>query len=728
VKRTMAMLTTAGLLLAAGCETSETARSSDAAVEQTAAMSEGESMPIAMTEGEPLSASEVAARAAEFDTILVPPVFEQSPAQIAAKGQFAMNDADRRLDLIGSLDPADVTYENVFLAIDDVLNEVNKAVYRHYLIRETHPEKAMRDAARASTLEISNWFVETQYRVDLYEAARAFMDRHEAGDVPRLEGESLKLVSETMRDYRRAGLHLDESTRERVAALQKELTEIETEFSANNSAADVPVVFTREQLQGVPETFLSQWQSGPNEYTVKATVTPQFVTVMSNADLEETRRRMKIARYSVNMDVNARLLNEMVRIRDEMAQLLGYSSWADYQTEPRMAGSGESARTFIEDLAHGLEPKFREELAAFAAMKARDTGDPDAQINIWDWRYYANRLLETEYDIDVEELRNYFPLERVIEGAFGVYGDVFGLAFRRVTPPQTWDDSLQLWLCSDAETGQPLGLMYLDLYPRANKFGHYAQFPIVPGKRLASGEYQRPVCALVCNFPQPTGDRPSLLSFAEVETYFHELGHALHTMLTTAETVRFSGTSVPRDFVEAPSQMLENWLKDPDVLNRFAADWRDPSRTVPAETLRAMERAEKATIATTYRRQNALALGDLRIHKPGRYKDVGRIVNDAFAEVFLPAPEGANFSAYWGHLAGYDAGYYGYAWADAIAADMATVFENAPGGYMDERIGRRLREEIFAVGGSRPIDVSVREFLGRERSLDAFLEDLGIEN
>jgi thimet oligopeptidase len=729
----MAIMTAAGLFLSGGCETTENGRSSEEpATAQSAAAGEragreGESMQSVMTRGEPLTMAEVAQRAGEFSTILATPTFEQTAAQIEASAQFAMNDADRELDLIGALDPGDVTFETTVGALDDVVAEINKTLYRHYLIRETSPDARLRDAARASTVAISDWFVETQYREDLYRAANAFAERLERGEVPEIEGEDRLLFEHTMRDYRRAGLHLDEATRERVAALQKELTQVQTEFQANNSAADVALVFTRAELAGVPETFLEQWRTGPDEYTVRATVTPQFVTVMSNAEREETRRRMKIARYSVNQNENAPLLNEMVRIRDEMAQLLGYATWADYRTETRMAGTGETAETFVEDLARGLEPKFRDEMATFAAMKVEDTGRDDAEIQIWDWRYYSNKLLRERYDVDVEALRSYFPLERVIDGAFDIYGEVFGLTFEPVTPPQKWDETLQLWLCSDAESGQPLGLMYLDLYPRPNKFGHYAQFPVVPGKRLSSGEYQRPVCALVCNFPKPTGDRPSLLSFAEVETYFHELGHALHTMLTTADSVRFSGTSVPRDFVEAPSQMLENWLRDPDVLNRFAADWRDPSKKVPAQTLEAMERAEKATIATTYRRQNALALGDLRIHQAGRYKDVGRVVNDTFAEVFLPVPEGTNFSAYWGHLAGYDAGYYGYAWADAIAADMATVFENAPGGYMDDAVGRRLRHEIFAVGGSRPIERSVRLFLQREPSLDAFFEDLGIE-
>jgi len=717
VKRAI-LMSAATIALVAGCASSE--KSSDDPEAQTARTE--------ITTSAPLSAAEVSQRAAGFNTILELPTYETTAAQIDAASEFAMNDADRRLDAIGSIRAGETMFENTIRALDDINHEIGTTLSRHYLIRETSSSAALRDSARASTVAMSDWGVETQYREDVYKACAAFADRHERGEVDRLTGEDLKLFEDTMLDYKRAGMHLDKATRDRVASLQKELTAVATEFGANNSAADVSVSFTREELEGVPENFLNQWDNGDGTFTVKASVTPQFVTVMTNARSEDARKKMKIARYTVNQEKNSPLLNEMVRLRDEIGQLLGYSAWADYRTETRMAGSGATAENFLIDLTGGMQNKFSEELETFRRMKAEETGDRDARINIWDWRYYSNKLLKDEYSIDTEALRDYFPLESVIAGAFDVYGDVFGLTFERVTPPQKWDDTLQLWLCSDRESGQPMGLMYLDLYPRPNKYGHYAQFPIIGGKRLPSGEYQRPVCALVCNFPAPSGDRPSLLAFGEVETYFHELGHALHTMLTTAEHARYSGTGVPRDFVEAPSQMLENWVREPEVLNRFAADWRDPSKKVPAKTLEAMDAAELATVATAYRRQMALALGDIRIHKAGRYKDVGRIVNDTFAEVFLPVPEGTNFSAYWGHLAGYDAGYYGYAWADSIAADLATAFENAPGGYMDEETGMRLREEIYSVGGSRDIDISIERFLGRERSLDAFFKQVGIED
>jgi thimet oligopeptidase len=235
---------------------------------------------------------------------------------------------------------------------------------------------------------------------------------------------------------------------------------------------------------------------------------------------------------------------------------------------------------------------------------------------------------------------------------------------------------------------------------------------------------------LICNFPPPQGDQPSLLSHGEVETLFHEFGHAMHATLTRADHVRFSGTSVPRDFVEAPSQMLENWIWDKTVLDGFAADYRDPNKKIPAEILDQLEAARKATIAIFYRRQLSFGLLDLALHTQiheGGKTNVVDLSNRILSDVFLPVPQDSAFVAYFGHLTGYDAGYYGYAWADAIAADMAKVFESAPEGYLDVEVGRRLREEIYEPGDSRDATVSIEAFLGRPQSIQPFLSELGIQ-
>jgi thimet oligopeptidase len=314
---------------------------------------------------------------------------------------------------------------------------------------------------------------------------------------------------------------------------------------------------------------------------------------------------------------------------------------------------------------------------------------------------------------------------------FNIYQRIFGLKFTQVEAPYKWVNDLQLWAVTDAQTGEPMGFFYLDLFPREGKYNHFAVFPLIEGKLLDDGMYQRPVCSLVCNFPPPSSDKPSLLKHSDVETLFHEFGHAMHGVLTRAKFARFSGSSVPRDFVEAPSQMLENWVWDKKVLDSFAADYNDPSKKIPPEILNQLKASKLAISGHFYRRQLSFGIMDLQLHTKITDQNAAEAIpvsNRALSETFLPVPENTAFLAYFGHFTGYDAGYYGYAWADAIAADMATVFEKTPDGFFDVGAGRRLRDEIYAVGDSRDVNESIEKFLGRKRSIEPFLKKIGVNN
>jgi thimet oligopeptidase len=419
----------------------------------------------------------------------------------------------------------------------------------------------------------------------------------------------------------------------------------------------------------------------------------------------------------------------MLALRNEIALRLGYKSWDDYQTEVKMAKTGMNAEKYINDLVAGIQPKFDSEIAELQKLKAADTNDPNAKIMIWDWRYYSNQLNKQKYAVDKEALRAYFPFQRVLDGMFNIYQSIFGLKFEKIVAPYKWIDDLQLYLVTDSATGEPLGMFYLDMFPREGKYNHFAQFEIISGKLLPNGKYQRPIVALLCNFPPASGDAPSLMTHQDVETLFHEFGHALHSIVTRAKYGRFAGTHVPRDFVEAPSQMLQNWVWDKKVLDTFAADYRDPSKKIPAEAVKKLNDAKLANAGVLYRRQFAFASLDLALHDPHPEEmpyDSVAITNPILEKVFLPIDPSTTFVSYFGHLNGYDAGYYGYAWADAIAADMATVFEKAKDGYLDKQAGMKLRREIYEPGDSRDVNESIEKFLGRKQSIEPFLKQIGI--
>jgi thimet oligopeptidase len=640
----------------------------------------------------------------------------------------SIQEANRRLDAVAVLPQDQLSFESTIRELDDLLHSPNLAANRIYLIKETNPNSEMRDKATDLIKDFQDWAVGLDYREDVYRSIKAYADTK-----PTLEGEDERLFEDTLRDYRRAGLDLPQGERDEVERLRKELSRVSTDFDANITKASAKVQFTREELDGLPKDFLDQDDLLDENglYELEANVTWHFVTVMENAKLEATRKAMKVARYSLAAENNIPLLNEILRLRTLIANKLGYASWADYKTETKMAGNGATAIQFLKDLNEGLNSKFAEELESYRAIKAKETNDPKAHLNIWDWRYFANQLKKQRYEVDTEQLRAFFPYDSALEGMFQTYERIFGLSFSQLEPPYKWVDDLQLFLVSDAKTDEPLGTFYLDMFPRKGKFNHFAQFGLIDGKRLPSGEYQRPCVALICNFPTPSEDKPSLLSHNEVETLFHEFGHALHSLLTRANYSRFSGTSVPRDFVEAPSQMLENWIWDQEVLDTFAFDYRDDSKKIPADIIDRLKEARLATIGTFYKRQLSFGLLDLELHSvsdPTAVPDVLAVSDQLIADVFLPSPEGTAFVANFGHLTGYDAGYYGYAWADAIAADLATVFEESPKRYFDTEAGRRLRDEIYAPGDSRDVNISIEKFLGRPQSIKPFLKSLGIES
>lgn len=664
--------------------------------------------------------------AAKANSVLTLPEWDQTPEAVEASMKKAIETANAALDKIGAQDPAKVTFQSTVVALDDLIYQARLAVNKASIIKETNTSAAMRAAAENAVKAFQEWGVGVDYREDVYKAIKAFEKTK-----PKLSGEEAKLLKETLRDYRRAGLDLPPEKRKEVEQLRKELSKLGTTFDSNIVEVQQPVVFTKAELEGVPESFLASpgVKTGEDAYTVKANVTWQNLAVMENAKNPEVRKRLYIIHDTMAKDKNVPVLNQMLALRNKIALRLGYKSWADYQTEIKMAKSAAGAEKYINDLITGSQPKFDAEIEELRKLKVAETKDPNAKIERWDASYYTNQLKKQKYAVDTEALRSYFPFQKTLEGMFNIYQSIFSLKFEKIAVPQKWIDDLQLYAVTDAGTGEPLGMFYLDMFPREGKFNHFAQFEIVGGKLRSDGKYQRPTVALLCNFPPANAGGQSLLTHGDVETLFHEFGHALHTIVTRAKFSRFSGTNVPGDFVEAPSQMLQNWVWDKKVLDTFAADYRDPAKKIPAETIEKLREAKLATVGTYYRRQFSLASLDLALHAPhpeNQPYDCVAISNPILSKVFLPVPPETTFVSFFGHLNGYDAGYYGYAWADAIAADMATVFESAKDGYLDKQAGMRLRRDIYEPGDSREIMESIEKFLGRKQSVQPFLKKIGI--
>jgi thimet oligopeptidase len=664
-------------------------------------------------------------QAARFNSVLTLPDWETTTAQLDANVDAAIADANHQLDAIARVDPKGATFENTVRALDDVYAKIIETGRRIVVLEQAHPDPKMRSASLDATQKLDEFVVGIDYRKDVYRSIKAYLDTN-----PHLEGQDTRLVEFTVRDYRRAGLTLPDEKQQKVEALRKQLASIQAHYLVNANNAAAPLKFTRDELEGVSDDFLRQAKTGENEYTVDANVPPQYIYAMTNCVQEETRKRLCIAHDTRAKEKNLPLATQAIKIRAQLAELLGYSSWADYQEEVKMAKTGKAALDFEEHLKTALEPKYQAETAELKKAKASVAGATTPDVKLWDWYFTCALLQKQKYNIDSEALRVYFPFDRVLDGMFKIYEQIFQVEIRPVDAPAVYQDDVKLYAVLDQQTREPLGMFYLDLFPRPGKYNHFANFGLINGGLLPDGKYQRPVVDLICNFPPPSSDKPSLASQQDVVTIFHEFGHAMHAILTTVNYVQFSGFNVPGDFVEAPSQMLEYFAWDKKVLDSFAGDYRDPSKKIPAEVLAKLKEADLATKACAYRRQLSFGLLDLSIHQPltpAQKEDINGFANSILNDVFFPSDPSTAMLASFGHLFdGYDAGYYGYAWADAIAADMASVFQSAPDGFLDASVGRRLRDEIYAVGDSRDINISVEKFLGRKPSTGPFLKKLGI--
>jgi Zn-dependent oligopeptidase len=423
----------------------------------------------------------------------------------------------------------------------------------------------------------------------------------------------------------------------------------------------------------------------------------------------------------VAVEENRKLLEEAVRLRQDIAEAFGLPTWAHHRLDERMAKTPERVKEMYDELLDPLTEAGRGEMATVSKLLEADTGD--TKVQGWDWSYYDTKQRKTDFGVDNFEVAKYFPLQQVLEGMFELTSEMFGISFDEIDDFDTWHEDVRFYAINEADTGEELARFYLDLFPREGKYGHAAEFPLIRSRLLEDGTYQNPVCAMVANFTKPTKDQPSLLQHSEVETLFHEFGHVLHQNLGRTELARFSGTATERDFVEAPSQIMEHWVWRSDVLERFARHY-ETGEPIPTELVEQLVAARRLNKAMWQLRQMAYGLWDQELHG-GPDRDIDSIYREGSKTSLLPHHEGTFALASFGHLmGGYDASYYGYMWAEVFGDDMFSRFEEE--GVTNPEVGMAYRNEVLAKGGALDADDLLVNFLGREPNNEAFLRKLGI--
>jgi thimet oligopeptidase len=637
-----------------------------------------------------------------------------TPQALEAACTEAEKTCDAKLAKIAGLKESERTFANTPEAIEQVTTDWSEVVSRASFMKDVHPDEKVRAAAAACEEEAGKYAARIASRKDLYLAVKAWQGRGE-----QVGPQDRRLVELMMRDFHRAGVDLSDEQREKLVSLRSRLAELQTRFSSNLDEDTSSVEMAREELDGMPEGYVARLKKTPAGKYVVTTKYPDYFPFMENAKSSDARRKLEVAFMSRGAKENVKLLDEAVALRDEAARLLGYATHADYVTEVRMAKNARSVQQFEDKLEARLRERLASDRQKMSAMKKADTGD--GTIDAWDWRYYLNQLRKRDYALDDERIRAYFPADKVMAGMMDVYSRLLSVQFRRVEGAPVWADGVSLYEVRDG--GRLLAKFYVDLFPRPGKYGHAAAFGVGPARQLPAG-YQIPLTILVVNFTPPASGKIAHLTLNEVETLFHEFGHVMHGSLTTAKYASISGTNVATDFVEAPSQMLENWVYQPEVLKMISSG--PDGEPMPADLIERIARARKFDAGVRYSRQVFLGQFDLYIHTHGAKVDADAAAKKLWAEIMsFPEDPQSHFAAGFGHMmSGYDAGYYGYLWSEVFAADMFTRF--AREGVLNPKTGREYRDIILAKGRSEDPDQLLREFLGREPNENAFLRQIGI--
>jgi oligopeptidase A len=631
---------------------------------------------------------------------------------------------------LDAIEQAPRTYAATLGALEQATEplELSMSIVEHLESVATTP--ALREAYNAVLPNVSAFWSSIALRDGLY---RALVELSETEEAKSLDPTRRRLLDKTLADFRRQGAQLPPADKERLKEIDRELSVVTTKFSQNvldaTNAFEL-VIEDESRLSGLPESALAMAREAAEakkkpgyRFTLQA---PSVTAVLTYADDAELRRQIWTAfnaRGTEGEHDNRPLIGKLLELRKARAQLLGFANFADLVTDDRMAQSGKNAKEFIADLTAksvGAFDRERQELADFAASLGAAL-----PLSPWDVGYYVEKLRKARFELDEEELRAYFPAERALQGAFEVAERLYGVKIEKRVGVPVWDPSVTTHEIKD-ETGASLGVFHVDLYPRENKRGgawmHGLLAAVPPAPNLA---------VFCCNSSPPSAGKPSLLLHRDVETLFHEFGHLLHHCLSRVSVRSLAGTRVAQDFVELPSQIMENWCSERDALNLFAAHY-ETGEPLPEELLQRLHATRTFRGASMQMRQLGFAAVDLALHidydpaKDGDVMAYGNRILQSYAASELPKDYGmlAGFLHLFSHPVGYAAGYYSYKWAEVLDADAFGRFKRE--GIFNPVVGRAFRDAILAQGDARdPMDLFV-SFMGRKPDPQALLVRQGL--
>lgn len=576
------------------------------------------------------------------------------------------------------------------------------------LYSNVHPNEAVRSAAETCEQR----FVEVNTDISL---SRAIYDQLKRVDKAKLSSADQRYIEHLLRDYRRSGVDRDQVARDKIKKLSEEINLIGQQFEKNYREGGKKLELSSvQELTGLPADYIERHKPNADGKIIITTDTPDYMPVMQYAHSDHLRERLYRTYREVAYPENKQVLENLMAKRYELAQMLGYPDYATYVTEDKMIQSPQNAQAFIDKVSALASPLAQQEYSVL--LKRLQKINPKAtRVDDWQKMYLQELIKKEKYQVDAQKIRQYFPFAKVQQGIFDLTQTMFGVTIRP-WQTDTWHPSVKAFEIVDRD--QVIGRFYLDMHPREGKYKHAAQFGIQSGIKGV----QLPIAALVCNFPG--GENPNeLMEHNDVETYLHEFGHLLHTMFSGEhERVAFSGTRTEWDFVEAPSQMLEEWVWDAETLASFARN--EKGHVIPKALVKKMRAGRDFGRGLWTKHQLFYAATSLNVYNKNPAEiDLDKLTSKIQA-TYSPFGyvEGTHFYTSFGHLNGYSAIYYTYMWSLVIASDMFSEFEK--NGLRNAEIAQRYRRTVLAPGGSKDAADLVQDFLGRPYSFDAFAKNL----
>ncbi|MGH9512394.1 MAG: M3 family metallopeptidase [Terriglobales bacterium] len=603
---------------------------------------------------------------------------------------------------------------NTLAPYDEAVRQLDSANYFAGLMQQVHPDATFRDHAEAMTRKVSAVATALSLNQNVYHALARL-------DVSREDSATRYYVQRQLLEFRLAGVDKDDATRARLKKLNDELTDEQSTFDRNISdGRKIVEVSSVSELNGLPQDYIDRHKPGADGKIKISTDYPDILPALKFAKSDDLRRRLWNAFETRAYPKNRDVLEQMTQTRYEIATLLGYASWADYNAADKMIVRGSNIGDFIQQLDTATRPLVRREFAMLLAEKQKT--DPAAkEIGDYEVGHLSELVRRSQYDFDSQSVRPYLPYVQVKQGVLDTASKLFHVTFRQEQSVPAWDPAVETW--DTIENGKVIGRFYLDMHPRKGKFGHAAMFPVLDGVR---GK-QIPEAALVCNLPAPTASDPGLMEYGDVVTFFHEFGHLMHHILGGQQQwAGIAGISMEGDFVEAPSQMLEEWMRSPQVLATFAHNYKT-GEPIPAELVARMNRASafgRGNWVATQNEYTAISY-DLYKTKPQDIDPDAICIEDAKRYTpFTPTP-GTHMYASFGHLGGYSSAYYTYLWDKVIAEDFFMQFDHD--NLLSGEAPMRYRHVVLEPGGSMSANDLVKNFLGRPQNMTAFQKWMGEE-